>query len=95
MQITGATGLLGRHIVEAALVKGDLVVALARGILDVQAKEVQKAPSTRIWTHERCLPIRCDIRLKPQVEVAVEKCIERFGQLDIVVKYLPFSGEAN
>lgn len=69
--------------------KGDLVVALARGILDVQAKEVQETPSKRIWTHERCLAIRCDVRLKSQVEVAVKKCIERFGQLDIVVKYSP------
>jgi NAD(P)-dependent dehydrogenase (short-subunit alcohol dehydrogenase family) len=77
---------LGTHIVQAALEKGDLVVALARHALDVQAKEAQEAPTTRTWTHERCLPLRCDVRLKPQVETAVKECIERFGQLDIVVK---------
>ena len=80
---------MGTHIVQAALEKGDLVVALARGALDVQAKEAQEAPARRTWTHERCLPLRCDVRLKSQVEAAVKKCIERFGQLDIVVKYLP------
>ena len=68
------------------MAKGDVVVGLARGILEVQEKEIKENPPLKIWTHDRCLPIRCDVRLKSQVEVAVKKCIERFGQLDIVVK---------
>ena len=53
----------------------------------MQAKEISDAPANKIWTHERCLAIRCDVRLKAQVETAVKKCLERFGQLDVVVKY--------
>jgi NAD(P)-dependent dehydrogenase (short-subunit alcohol dehydrogenase family) len=64
-----------------------LVVAVSRGILEIHAKEVQSGTNTKLWTHERCLPIRCDVRLKAQVEIAVQRCIERFGQLDIVVKF--------
>jgi NAD(P)-dependent dehydrogenase (short-subunit alcohol dehydrogenase family) len=75
--------------VQSALTKGDLVVGLARGILDVQTKEVAEAPDNKIWSHERCLAIRCDVRLKAQVGVAVKKCLERFGQLDVVVKSVP------
>jgi len=63
------------------------VVALARGALEVKAKE---APTgQRTWTHERCFVLRCDVRLKSQVETAVATTIERFGHLDIVVKYPP------
>jgi NAD(P)-dependent dehydrogenase (short-subunit alcohol dehydrogenase family) len=75
--------------VQAALAKGDLVVGLSRNILDVQAKEVQAATTNKIWTHERCLPLRCDVRLKPQIETVVKRCLEHFGRLDIVVKYSP------
>jgi len=81
--------------VQSALAKGDLVVGLARGILDVQTKEVSEAPANKIWTHERCLAIRCDVRLKTQVEVAVKKCLERFGQLDVVVKSVPDLAEVD
>jgi NAD(P)-dependent dehydrogenase (short-subunit alcohol dehydrogenase family) len=55
----------------------------------VQAKEAKAPPTPKIWTHERCLPIRCDVRLKPQIETAVKKTLEHFGRLDIVVKYIP------
>jgi NAD(P)-dependent dehydrogenase (short-subunit alcohol dehydrogenase family) len=65
------------------------VVGLARGALEVQAKEVAEAPSQRTWTHERCLVLRCDVRIKSQVEVAVKRTIERFGHLDIVCKSPP------
>jgi NAD(P)-dependent dehydrogenase (short-subunit alcohol dehydrogenase family) len=73
--------------VQAALAKGDLVIGLSRNILDVHAKEVKAQTTPKLWTHERCLPLRCDVRLKPQIETAVKKCLEHFGRLDIVVKY--------
>jgi NAD(P)-dependent dehydrogenase (short-subunit alcohol dehydrogenase family) len=63
------------------------VVALARGVLELRAQELQNPPSSKLWSHERCLAVRCDVRLKPQVEVAVKKCLEHFGKLDVVVKY--------
>jgi NAD(P)-dependent dehydrogenase (short-subunit alcohol dehydrogenase family) len=69
------------------LAKGDFVVAVARGILDVQAQEANDAPPNKIWTHERCLAVCCDVRLKAQVEAAVKQSLDRFDQLDIVVKY--------
>ena len=62
---------------------------MARNILDVQVKEAKAPPTPKLWTHERCLPIRCDVRLKPQIETAVKKTLEHFGRLDIVVKYIP------
>jgi NAD(P)-dependent dehydrogenase (short-subunit alcohol dehydrogenase family) len=63
------------------------VVALARGVLELRAQELQNPPTPKLWTHERCLAVRCDVRLKPQVETAVKKCIDHFGKLDVVVKY--------
>jgi NAD(P)-dependent dehydrogenase (short-subunit alcohol dehydrogenase family) len=49
---------------------------------------MKNTPVNRIWTHERCLVYQCDVRLKHQVEAAVKACIEKFGQLDIVVKFI-------
>jgi len=69
------------------------VVALARGALEVQAKEAPTAQLT--WSHERCLVLRCDVRLKYEVETAVAKTIERFGRLDVVVKYTPAELKCN
>jgi len=74
--------------VQTALGKGDFVCALSRGILDLREQEVKNPPQTKLWTHERLLAVRCDIRLKPQVEVAVKKTLEQFGKLDVVVKYV-------
>ena len=90
---------------QAALSKGDFVIALSRGILELRQQEIQNLQGgpnvqsveggataalggAKIWSHERCLCIRCDVRLKAQVETAVKKGIEHFGNLDVVVKYL-------
>ena len=78
------------------------MIALSRGVLDLRQQEIQnlqalqgiQGPSssssaggtTKIWSHERCLCLRCDVRLKAQVETAVKRGVEHFGRLDIVVK---------
>ena len=55
----------------------------------MRAQEIQAAPTVKLWTHDRCLPVRCDVRLKAQVEAAVKKCMDHFGKLDVVVKFIP------
>jgi len=92
---------LGTNIVQAALSKGDFVIALSRGVLDLRQQEIQNLQAlqgiqgtssssaggtNKIWSHERCLCLRCDVRLKAQVETAVKRGVEHFGRLDIVVK---------
>lgn len=63
------------------------MVGLSRGVLNVREQEIKAAPSVKLWTHERLLAVRCDVRLRAQVEEAVKKTLEQFGKLDIVVKY--------
>jgi hypothetical protein len=53
----------------------------------VQRGEVEGGEKGKLWSHERVLAVRCDVRLKDQVEQAVKRTLERFGNLDIVVKY--------
>lgn len=60
--------------------------AVSRGILEKKEEEIKAAPQVKLWTHERLLAVRCDVRLKAQVETAVNKALEQFGKLDIVVK---------
>ncbi|MEU0464989.1 SDR family NAD(P)-dependent oxidoreductase [Amycolatopsis sp. NPDC006131] len=69
--ITGASRGLGRAFTEAALDRGDRVVAASRTIT---------AEAT-----DRLLPIQLDVTRRDDVFRAVEQAIDHFGQLDVVV----------
>ncbi|MDR9373092.1 SDR family NAD(P)-dependent oxidoreductase, partial [Conexibacter sp. JD483] len=76
--ITGASRGLGRAFAEAALAAGDRVAALARSAdaLDRLADEHGR---------ERVLPLPADVTDRAAVFAAVERAVERFGRLDVVV----------
>ncbi|WP_020422943.1 SDR family NAD(P)-dependent oxidoreductase [Amycolatopsis sp. ATCC 39116] len=69
--ITGASRGLGRAFTEAALDRGDRVVAASRTIT---------AEAT-----DRLLPIQLDVTRRDDVFRAVEQAIDHFGRLDVVV----------
>ncbi|MEU0511136.1 MULTISPECIES: SDR family NAD(P)-dependent oxidoreductase [Amycolatopsis] len=69
--ITGASRGLGRAFTEAALDRGDRVVAASRTIT---------AKAT-----DRLLPIQLDVTRRDDVFRAVEQAIDHFGRLDVVV----------
>ncbi|GAA3849772.1 SDR family NAD(P)-dependent oxidoreductase [Amycolatopsis tucumanensis] len=69
--ITGASRGLGRAFTEAALDRGDRVVAASRTIT---------AEAT-----DRLLPIQLDVTRRDDVFRAVEQAIDYFGRLDVVV----------
>ncbi|MUL43053.1 SDR family NAD(P)-dependent oxidoreductase [Streptomonospora sp. PA3] len=75
--ITGASRGFGRLWAEAALERGDRVAATAR---DVTALEplTERFPDT-------VLPLRLDVTDRAAVSGAVERAVERFGRLDVVV----------
>jgi NAD(P)-dependent dehydrogenase (short-subunit alcohol dehydrogenase family) len=73
--ITGASSGFGRELAEAALDRGDSVVATARhtDALDYAAD------------HERGDAIALDVTDAAQREAAVSQAIERFGRIDVLV----------
>jgi NAD(P)-dependent dehydrogenase (short-subunit alcohol dehydrogenase family) len=73
--ITGATSGFGRTITEAALDRGDSVVATSRrtGALDDLAGD------------DRVLVMRLDVTDAAQREAAVAAAIDRFGRIDVLV----------
>jgi NAD(P)-dependent dehydrogenase (short-subunit alcohol dehydrogenase family) len=73
--ITGASSGLGRAIADAALARGDAVVATARGI---EALEDLAPP-------ERVHRVRLDITDAGQRDAAVAQAVERFGRIDVLV----------
>jgi NAD(P)-dependent dehydrogenase (short-subunit alcohol dehydrogenase family) len=75
--ITGASKGFGHVWTEAALVRGDSVVAAARNIGSLDALAAKYG--------ERLLPIRLDVGDKAAVNAAVAKANQQFGRLDIVV----------
>jgi NAD(P)-dependent dehydrogenase (short-subunit alcohol dehydrogenase family) len=75
--ITGSSSGFGRHIAQAALDRGDAVVATARR-LEALDDLVAVAP-------DRVHPLALDLTRADQVEAAAPAALERFGRLDVLV----------
>src|SRR4051812_11146367 len=73
--VTGATSGFGRTIVDAALARGDAVVATSR-----QTEGLQD-----LADHERVLVTRLDVTDAAERQAAVAAALERFGRLDVLV----------
>ncbi|MGW3856312.1 SDR family oxidoreductase [Micromonospora arida] len=74
--ITGASRGLGRAFADAALDRGDRVVAAARTIAQADFDEKYA---------DRLLALTLDVTDRPAVIAAVDTAVEHFGRLDIVV----------
>ncbi|MBT9331912.1 SDR family oxidoreductase [Paracidobacterium acidisoli] len=75
--ITGASTGFGRRLAEAALAKGDRVVATARkpeSVTDLQ----QQYP-------EHARAVRLDVTDQAQVKAAVQAAVDAFGRIDVLV----------
>jgi NAD(P)-dependent dehydrogenase (short-subunit alcohol dehydrogenase family) len=73
--ITGASSGFGQAIAEAALARGDSVVATARR-LDALGD---------LARHERVHPLRLDVTDAAQGDEAIAEALERFGRIDVLV----------
>jgi NAD(P)-dependent dehydrogenase (short-subunit alcohol dehydrogenase family) len=75
--VTGSSRGFGRHFVEAALERGDKVVATAR-----QAQSL----ADLVAAHgERILPLSLDVTDRAAAIAAVQRAHEHFGRIDVVV----------
>jgi NAD(P)-dependent dehydrogenase (short-subunit alcohol dehydrogenase family) len=75
--ITGASRGFGRSFAQAALARGERVVATARR--PEQLAELVEQGG------ENALAVQLDVTDRAQVERAVHRAVERFGRLDVVV----------
>jgi NAD(P)-dependent dehydrogenase (short-subunit alcohol dehydrogenase family) len=75
--ITGSSSGFGREIAQAALERGDRVVATARRP-DTVADLVAAAP-------DRVLAVALDVTRTDQIDAAVAAALERFGRIDVLV----------
>jgi len=73
--ITGASSGFGRAIADAALERGDSVVATARR-LDALAE---------LAAHDRVHPVVLDVIDATQRDAAIAEALERFGRIDVLV----------
>ncbi len=75
--ITGSGNGLGRDIAEAALAAGDSVVAGARRLEEL---------NTLVEQHgERIKPVKLDVREEEAAKAAVQKAVDAYGRLDVLV----------
>ena len=75
--ITGSGSGLGRDIAEAALGAGDIVVGGARRPEDLNALVQQYGDSI--------LPVSLDVRDEEAARAAVQRAVDRYGRLDVLV----------
>ncbi|HUE28731.1 MAG TPA: SDR family NAD(P)-dependent oxidoreductase [Solirubrobacteraceae bacterium] len=75
--ITGSSRGLGRHIVTAALERGDRVLATARRPEALEGLVAEHGERLRTITH--------DVAVPAQATAAVQAAVEGFGRLDVVV----------
>jgi NAD(P)-dependent dehydrogenase (short-subunit alcohol dehydrogenase family) len=75
--VTGASAGLGRAVVKAVLARGDHVVAVARRLDRLEGLSAEYG--------SRVLPIRLDVNDRAEVHAAVQRSIEEFGQVDVLV----------
>jgi NAD(P)-dependent dehydrogenase (short-subunit alcohol dehydrogenase family) len=81
--VTGTSSGFGRSIVEEAIARGERVVATAREPR-VLEELVALAP-------ERVLALELDVTKPEQVQRAVQRTLERFGAIDVLVNNAGFS----
>jgi NAD(P)-dependent dehydrogenase (short-subunit alcohol dehydrogenase family) len=79
--VTGASSGFGREIVEAALERGDRVVATARDIDSLAA----------LAKRDGLLLVRLDITKPADIDAAVRESTARFGRIDVLVNNAGFS----
>jgi NAD(P)-dependent dehydrogenase (short-subunit alcohol dehydrogenase family) len=75
--VTGSSRGLGRKFVEAALARGDQVAASARRTVDLE--DLVESYGDAI------LPVELDVTDRRSAFEAVERAVERFGRLDVIV----------
>jgi NAD(P)-dependent dehydrogenase (short-subunit alcohol dehydrogenase family) len=75
--ITGSGNGLGRDIAEAALAAGDSVVAGARRLEELNVLVEQYG--------ERITPVKLDVRDEDAAKAAVQKAVDAYGRLDVLV----------
>jgi NAD(P)-dependent dehydrogenase (short-subunit alcohol dehydrogenase family) len=78
--ITGGSRGLGLVMARQLVREGASVVLLARN-----AEELRKAEAELTGLGGAVLALRCDIRKRDHVEHAIQKALERFGQIDILI----------
>jgi NAD(P)-dependent dehydrogenase (short-subunit alcohol dehydrogenase family) len=75
--ITGCSTGFGRHLAEETLIKGERVAVTARNLSSIQDLVVQY-PDTAI-------AIELDVTDPKQIKDAVEKAVQHFGRIDVLV----------
>ena len=87
MFITGASRGIGLEIAKSCARDGANIAIAAKtitenpklpGTIYTAAKEIEALGA-------KCLPIQCDIRDEKNVQAAIDKCVETFGGLDVLV----------
>jgi NAD(P)-dependent dehydrogenase (short-subunit alcohol dehydrogenase family) len=78
--ITGCSSGFGRALVDAALARGDRVVATAR-----------RVESLADLAGERVLAVALDVTRQDQINAAISAALDRFGRIDVLVNNAGYS----
>ena len=93
--VTGASSGIGEAIAEALALRGAHVTMAARRVdrLEGLAERIRQSAETGAQPGETQL-VACDVRQEEQVKNAVEKTLERWGRLDLLIANAGFGYRA-
>ncbi|KAK0711160.1 hypothetical protein B0H67DRAFT_493601 [Lasiosphaeris hirsuta] len=75
--VFGGTGHMGRSLVKCVLGHGDAVTTVGRVF--------ESTPESMVQQNENCLGLLCDVRDSASVARVIEKTLNRFGRIDVIV----------
>ncbi len=78
--VTGCANGIGQLLAETLLARGEQVVAT-----DVDLERLTDYAREKRWPEERCLLLKLDVTQPAHWSDAIEKTIQRFGTLDLVI----------
>ncbi|KAL8916972.1 MAG: hypothetical protein Q9208_008227 [Pyrenodesmia sp. 3 TL-2023] len=78
--VFGASGHIGRSIVKVALFHNDLVIAVGQEHEDT----IPSMQSSFQSSLDHCLPLLCDVRVRPTVDAVIQQAIAHLGRIDII-----------
>ena len=78
--ITGAAAGIGRATAERLAAEGASLL-----LVDVQAEALAQTAALCTAAGARAIAVPCDVSDPAQIEAAVQRCIDEFGQLDVLV----------
>lgn len=83
--MTGASEGIGEAIVRRLAIEGNVNVVMAARQYEKLKNIIADLNSRENFPEDRLMAIKCDVTSREEVNILIEKCLDCFGRIDILV----------